>query len=68
MVISILADTTWVCRRRYTALIPKKEEGRNRLRQQCQLVDGKTSSSSSAAYKTHLLMYGTYCRIDVTVG
>ncbi|XP_063057462.1 DNA-directed RNA polymerase, mitochondrial [Engraulis encrasicolus] len=34
-----VTDTTWVCRRRYTALIPKKEEGRNRLRQQCQLVD-----------------------------
>ncbi|KAL2089920.1 hypothetical protein ACEWY4_014608 [Coilia grayii] len=34
-----VTDTTWVCRRRYSALIQKKEEGKNRLRQQCQLVD-----------------------------
>ncbi|XP_062412056.1 DNA-directed RNA polymerase, mitochondrial [Sardina pilchardus] len=34
-----LTDTTLVCRRRYSVLIPKKEEGKTRMRQQHQLLD-----------------------------
>ncbi|XP_031430295.1 DNA-directed RNA polymerase, mitochondrial isoform X1 [Clupea harengus] len=34
-----LTDTTWVCQRRYSVLIPKKEERKTRLRHQFQLLD-----------------------------
>ncbi|XP_048108614.1 DNA-directed RNA polymerase, mitochondrial isoform X2 [Alosa alosa] len=46
-----ITDTTLVCRRRYSVLIPKKEEGKTRMRQQHQLLDVPQTGRGTASAK-----------------